>query len=209
MESTGSVIATTSTSSIDGLLGEHGGRKRKARSAPATLDGSAVHVTGAGALDSLSDVDTSGGLAHVSTPASVGDASLADHHPALHALPLDPLTWDSIEAFLAALPFYSGQIVSSTSVAARALHHALLQQAACVPAPVWAALSAHGIGSLFTHQATAIDAALSGSDVVISTSTSRCVGCLNGLSSSLRTLLPSAQWQVCSLLRPGLLCVAS
>lgn len=218
MEGTGSVIATCTTSSINGLLGERGGieaintpvaggRKRKARFAPATLDGSAVHATGA--LDSLSDADTSCGLAHASTPARVGDASLTDHHPVLDALPLDPLTWDSIEAFLAALPFYSGQIVSSTSVAARAPHHALLKQAACVPAPVWTALSAHGIGSLFTHQAMAIDAALSGSDVVISTSTSRCVGCLNGLSPSLRTPLPSAQWQVCSLLRPGFLCVAS
>ena len=189
MEGTASAIASSTTSSVDGLLSERGGieaintpvtggRKRKARSALATCDGGDVNATGApGAVVSLKDADTSGGLAHASTPARVGDTSLTDHHAVLDALPADPLTWDSIEAFLAALPFYSGQIVSSTSVAARAPHHALLKQAACVPSPVWTALSAQGIGSLFSHQAIAIDAALAGSDVVISTSTSRCVGC--------------------------------
>ena len=79
-----------------------------------------------------------------------------------------------IEALLRGTRWYAGQLAHVQTRAARSVAHGELPPhlRAAVPAAVWAALAAHGISRLFSHQAEAIAASLAGRDVVLATPTS-------------------------------------
>lgn len=124
------------------------------------------------------ELDKEGGKAtgvlhHSAAPTAAKTAADDDDDsPRAPRPPVVPVDWAGLEAHLASLPFFKGQIAYSTVVPARSPRHAPLTRAAQVPTPLWSALSKHGIRELFTHQARAIDAALSGAHVLVCTGTS-------------------------------------
>jgi ATP-dependent helicase YprA (DUF1998 family) len=74
--------------------------------------------------------------------------------------------------FLQKQPWYTGQVVASVSRPARLAAYAELKGgAAALPSALYAALRSKGISRLYSHQAKAIDAALAGHHVVVSTAT--------------------------------------
>eukprot|EP01043_Picozoa_sp_COSAG02_P028847 COSAG02_NODE_1769_length_10996_cov_22.332385_2_plen_1423_part_00 len=74
--------------------------------------------------------------------------------------------------FLQKQPWYSGQIVATVSRPARqAMYADLKGEGKTLPSAVYAALRSKGITKLYSHQAKAIDAALAGHHVVVSTAT--------------------------------------
>lgn len=83
---------------------------------------------------------------------------------------LGACTFDSVEAYLQGLPWYVDQIKHVHHIAARKPQHA--DTTTALHPSVRMAMQARGIHKLFAHQSFAIDAALAGKHVVISTSTS-------------------------------------
>ena len=125
------------------------------------------------------DADYFGGC--IEEGVDCGDDDSALQGTAAHSPPAPPspggdapsaCTFSSMVPFLTSLPFYTDQLVHSELREGRAGSFGEVTCRASVPPLVWSALAARGITRLFSHQAAAIDAALAGRHVAISTSTS-------------------------------------
>ena len=87
-------------------------------------------------------------------------------------LPVQHPRGQDLVHFLQKQPWYSGQIVATVSRPAReAVYGELKGEATALPPAVYAALRSKGVTKLYSHQATAVDAALEGHHVVVSTAT--------------------------------------
>ena len=82
------------------------------------------------------------------------------------------ITLDNLDDALRRIPQYDGQLIRTELRDARAPSFAVPARVAEVPAVVWDMLRERGMERLYTHQAKAVDAALSGSHVMLCTGTS-------------------------------------
>ena len=79
---------------------------------------------------------------------------------------------EDLVKFLQKQPWYTGQVVASVSRPARSAVYGHLQgEESRLPPALWTALKSRGIARLYSHQARAVEAALSGKHVVVSTAT--------------------------------------
>ena len=112
------------------------------------------------ANDRDKDADELGSKRRLLSPAEVSDLGIRR-----------PRGEDLVK-FLQQQPWYTGQVVASVSRPARsAVYGDLTGEGARLPPALWTALRSRGIARLYLHQARAIDAALSGKHVVVSTAT--------------------------------------
>ena len=121
--------------------------------------------------------DRDGGGASPGSDAGEPSDGLGSHRRLLSpdqvaALPVRHPRGEDLLNFLQQQPWYTGQAVASVSRPARPARYADLRRGeAALPPPLWAGLRSQGIQRLYSHQAKAVDAALDGKNVVLSTAT--------------------------------------